>query len=190
MVRVPGPTRLLTLTENKVTHSILNNEASKDLEYESGRSVGNYWWSYVFKLCTRSKDRMGSSAATNAALTGRDFFYVNWQVDEPHSAKAISDWARKICLCVGAPTDGIDPDLNNLKREVITALLDSDLVSSAREKGYVAVLGRLRSEANSRKNKHTTLLQIVLDDRHRHDKSEESIKANINAVHEAVGVEE
>lgn len=165
--------------------SILNNAPSTDLEYTNGRTRGNIWVSGALVAWTRTKDRMGSVAATNAVPTGRDYFYVNWQVEEPHSAQFTTDWARKFRFSVGAPIYQIDPYLNDLKGDVIMALLDLDLLSIARKKGYGFELSPKRY--NIQWNKHTALFTIVLDDSHSSDTSENAIKGNIRIVHDAVG---
>ena len=97
-----------------------------------------------------------------------------------------TDWARKVRFSVGAPNYAGDRYLNDLKHEVITALLEleSNLRRIARANRYDFELSPQRYRI--KENKHTTVFTIILDGSHSSDTSQAMIEANIKAVHEAV----
>jgi len=131
-----------------------------------------------------AKDGAGVNAAYRGYRKHRGFFDVIWQINvpkppQPHKPES----ARKVRLQVESPTYDKDPSLNTLKREVIKALLDSELRRLVRAKGYGLDEARVRtSDLQIRNSKTTTLFSVVLD----RTQSKANPEENIKAVHDAL----
>lgn len=147
----------------------------ESLEFGYGSSVGN---SSVFgapKSWAKAKEGAGVNAAYRGYRQHRGFFDVIWQINIPKN--------RRVRLQVESPTYDNDPELNDLKREVIRALLDSNLRRLVREKGYGCDEARVKtSDVQIRNSKTTTLFIVLLDD----TQSKATAEENIQSVHEAL----
>lgn len=125
----------------------------------------------------------------------RDFFSVHWQVDTPKGFFA--DWqigtpkgpphaARiDVRLHVASPQHEVDPELNDLKQDVIQALLESSAEHEARASGLGYEIGRLISLPHVRKHKTTEAFRVTLNP----NQSKPTYKEDIQVVHAAVGLE-
>src|ERR1700738_1563334 len=157
---------------------------SESLEFGYGSSVGNDSVFGAPKSWAKAKEGGGVDAAYRGYRRHRGFFDVIWQINVPKPAQPNKpESARRVRLQVESPTYDNDPSLNNLKREVIRALLDSNLRRLVREKGYSCDEARVRtSDAQIRNSKTTTLFSVMLD----RTQSKATPEENIKAVHEAL----
>ncbi|MCM3869234.1 MAG: hypothetical protein ND895_00880 [Pyrinomonadaceae bacterium] len=95
---------------------------------------------------------------------GRDFFAVLWQINTPRGDTQDPVLSRRVRLQVESPSYDVDSSLNDLKQEVINALLTSDLRGVVSESGFRYDDARTRtSDAQVKKNRTTTLFTVVLD---------------------------
>lgn len=107
--------------------------------------------------------------------SGRDFFSVHWEVRERDPAG--------IRLHVEAPTESTDGALNSIKRQVLVALLASDIESIAQQKCYAYKRGTKISLESIRDNKSTEAFRLVVDSGQRKATSEQDIAT----VHDFLG---
>lgn len=106
---------------------------------------------------------------------GRDFFHIHWEVHEQNPGD--------IRFHVEAPRIAVDPVLNEIKREVIHALLQSDVEMVVKQHGYGYKIGRRLSEQAIEKNKSTEPFRVLLMDTQR----QPSHRQNLETVHTAIG---
>lgn len=106
----------------------------------------------------------------------RDFFAVHWEVHIPEHANAIR-------LHVEAPRFTDDAFLNDLKREIVAALLASNVEQVVLETGYEYKIGVRTSDPQVRQNKCTEVFRVVMNDGQR----KATHREDIEAVHTAVG---
>ncbi len=117
-------------------------------------------------------------AYKNYWTTGRDFFWMHWQVNT-------DDLDRVLWHIESPPYDGADPQLNRLKREIIRALLSSDIPELVQGKGYIYELGKKITNKDIGEDKSTTVFRIVLTGKRHKPTPEEDIQQ----IHDAVGSE-
>jgi|SRR5579884_2089700 len=105
----------------------------------------------------------------------RDFFSVHWEVQErdPNSIR----------LHVESPRYEKDPFLNNLKQEVVNAILNSNIAKVVQHSGYQYKRGSKVSSSDVQKYKSTEPFRIVLTDKQRKPTTEQ----DIDLVHRAIG---
>jgi hypothetical protein len=111
---------------------------------------------------------------------GSNFFTVHWQVNFREDTP---EEARIVRLHVESPRHAVDPSLNDIKRRVIDALLESNMQQVAQQHGYAYEIGRLTSVAQIQRNKSTEAFRVVLAASQLASTHDE----NITAVHTAVG---
>lgn len=104
----------------------------------------------------------------------RDFFSVHWEVQDrdPFSIR----------LHVEAPSHAKDPILNDLKHDVIVALLASKIGDVVQQSGHDYLPGTRTSEAAIRRYKSTEAFRVVWG-----AGSKVPVEQRIAAVHEAIG---
>jgi hypothetical protein len=134
----------------------------------------------------RVRNGVGVKAAYRGYLRGSDFFSVLWQVDTsrcgPGEVKNDA-FVHIVKLRVEAPKNDNDPFLNQLKRAVIKALMNSNVREVIREKGYGYKEGNKVSDDNAKRYKSTTVFCVLLSE----NQSGVSPTDNIMAVHQAIG---
>jgi len=105
-------------------------------------------------------------AAYDGYYEKRDFFSVIWQVNLPREgqeAKPIG--AHRVRLQVESPTHEVDCFLNDLKLEVIQAILNSDIRQAVLNAGFDYDQQYLKmSEKDIRQNQTTTVFRVMLTD--------------------------
>ena len=137
---------------------------SESLKFGEGGGAGN---SSVFGYPDRwvwAKDSVDVLAAYKKK---EDFFHVLWQVNTP----------GQVDLRVESPSHNVDRSLNDIKCEVIEALLASRLG----EKGYDYKVGGAISQ--QRNDRSTKIFRVILAE----DQLKPTSKENIQAVHDALG---
>jgi hypothetical protein len=107
---------------------------------------------------------------------GRDFLCVHWEVWEEGSPACVR-------LHVEAPKRAQDRFLNDMKRQLIHALLDSEITEVAEAHGLGYEVGRLVTDDHIARNKCTEALHLVVRDRDPRARVSETILA----VHAVVG---
>jgi hypothetical protein len=113
---------------------------------------------------------------------GRDFFTVHWQVNIPKPGESVKNSDRGVVrLHVESPRYEVDRLLNDVKGKLVSALLDSQLKRQALKRGLDYRLGRRVEQ--TRENKCTEALRVIIPESHLKATDEE----NILAVHTAVG---
>jgi len=109
----------------------------------------------------------------------RDFLTVHWEVQK--------DDRDSIRLHVESPIYEVDPHLNALKQEIISAILSphvtSDLEALAKSHGFQFKKGTRISVSAVQNNRSTEPCRIILTD----DKRKTTIQQDIITVNEAVG---
>jgi hypothetical protein len=108
------------------------------------------------------------------------FFSMHWQVDTPDFGK---DDSMNIRLHVESTKYKDLPKLNDLKGEVVQALLDEAVEQAVRQLGYNYRPGPKTSTPEVRKNRTTEAFRVVLSDAQRKPADSE----NLVAVHGALG---
>ena len=117
-------------------------------------------------------------------IKGRDFFSIHWQVNIPKTERVVSSNDRgSIRLHVEYPRYATDPILNEVKRELVVALLDSTLEQEARDRGYGYKAGIRTSTDQIRANKSTEPLRVLIPELLLKTADED----NIDRVHAALG---
>ncbi len=108
-------------------------------------------------------------------VNGRNFFSVHWEVQErdPNSIR----------LHVESPNSSIDPFLNDLKQEVVQAILLSDIASKVSTCGFEYEEGKKTSIASIKRYKSTEPFRVNLA----HHQRKPTTEKDIAMVHEAVG---
>ena len=105
----------------------------------------------------------------------RDFFSVHWEVQERDPSC--------VRLHVEAPSQAIDPFLNGIKQELVTAILASDIADVVRRSGYLYQPGARTSDRAIQRYKSTEPFRVVVNaDRH----GQTSVE-RIDLVHAAIG---
>jgi hypothetical protein len=131
---------------------------------------------------------MGPNAAYDAyknyTRKGEDFFSVVWQINLKRPTE-VGLRVESPCEIGKSRYEGGNNYLNELKRQVIAALLDptinwSDMVKA---KGYQYEWGLQRSEDNQRRNRSTLLFKVVLPE----SQSERPFEGGMKAVHNEIG---
>ena len=109
----------------------------------------------------------------------RDFFTVHWEVQK--------DDRDSIRLHVESPVYKVDPQLNVLKQEIISAILVpnviSDLEALAKMHGFQFKKGTRISAVAVQNNRSTEPCRVIFTD----DKRQTTIQQDIAVVHEAMG---
>jgi hypothetical protein len=105
----------------------------------------------------------------------RDFFSVHWEVQErdPNSIR----------LHVESPNYTIDPFLNNLKQDVVDAILISNLAAAVQSSGFQHKRGSKTSCSAVQKYKCTEPFRVILTDIQRQPTTEQDIAL----VHKVIG---
>lgn len=92
-----------------------------------------------------------------AYRSGKGFFTVHWEVQ--------ANSPEKVLLHVEAPVQAVDASLNDLKRQVIQALLDSDIKLEAKRNGLNIDVGQNAENVDRIKvDKSTGIFLITLPD--------------------------
>ncbi|PYS66255.1 MAG: hypothetical protein DMF74_01595 [Acidobacteria bacterium] len=172
---------------------------SQSLEFGDGSSTGNDSVFGAPSHWVRSKNGIGVKATYNRGRAQRDvedsFFSVVWQIKIERDQAKNPKWARTINLQVESPRHPAAPKakgkgnsfLNDLKRQVVKALLTSEIGSLLQERGYRYddSNGRIISGDEEKMKGRITItpLKVLLNESQVASKPEETIKA----VHEAVG---
>jgi hypothetical protein len=112
----------------------------------------------------------------------RDFFCVHWEVHHPDDNP---DFVHSVRLHVESPKYDKDLELNEIKRQIVEALLTAELEEAAEEGGFSYKKGRLTSLASIRKNQCTEAFRVTLPTKQRGGTPAE----NIRIVHRALGSE-
>jgi hypothetical protein len=130
------------------------------MKYDHGELVGG-------KFTNGTQPRWDWTRHGGSYGQNRDFFSVHWEVQERDPSS--------IRLHVEAPDESADATLNQIKQQVVQALLASDIETIAKQNGFVYRPGsQISSKAMSR-NKSTEAFRIVLDSAQRKPTSEEDI---------------
>jgi hypothetical protein len=107
--------------------------------------------------------------------TGQDFLWVHWEISDRAPAT--------VKLHVEAPKFAVDPDLNEIKGQLVAAFLDPRIRSAIEQKGLVYKPGSRCKPEHIKKFKCTAPFHIIL--------TKEQIRAthpeNIAVVHEVLG---
>ena len=118
---------------------------------------------------------------------------VNWIYERgtsagtPKAGKVNTlEYAGIIRLHIESPRYDEDPSLNDLKREVIEALLASKVGQVARQKGYSYEVGARTAVAQIQRNKSTEAVRVLVAESQLKPTHEENIKALHSAVGSAV----
>ena len=114
----------------------------------------------------------------------RDFFHVVWQVNTPRR-KQRAESARTIFLLVGSPSYEKDLGLNTIKREVIEALVASNIGKAVRDNGHDYKLGSRISSPQLQKNRSSEAFRVIVAN----NQLKPTVEENIQIVHNAVGRE-
>ena len=114
---------------------------------------------------------------------GSNFFAVVWQINSPLDEPDKRDFSRRVRLQVESPKYDDDPYLNDLKSELINALLAADLSTKFTESGFLYEAGLRTSYAQIRKNKATTVFTVLLEG----NQIQPSAEKTIQVVHNALG---
>jgi hypothetical protein len=114
---------------------------------------------------------------------GHNFFSVLWQINTTAGQANNSESIRRVDLRVEAPKYEVDSVLNNLKLEVINALLRSNLRSVVSHCGFSYKVGKLASDIHVRNKKSTTVFNVELDGNQIKPSSQDTIEM----VHDAIG---
>ncbi len=139
------------------------------MRHAVGKSLGGELEQGILSEWEWSKDKGGYAQ-------NRDFFCVHWEVqirDQP-----------SIRLHVEAPRYGIDPFLNDIKQDMIRAILASDIARVVVKNGYQYKQGTRISASNIQNCKCTEPFRVVLTSEQRKPTTEQ----DINAVHQAIGL--
>jgi len=104
-----------------------------------------------------------------------DFFTVHWEVKV--------DDRNSVRLHVESPIQSIDPFLNDVKQEVISAILASSIADEVRHKGFVYMPGSRISASSVQNNRSTEPFRVILTQSQR----KPSIQDDITTVHDAIG---
>jgi hypothetical protein len=155
------------------------------LDFGQGRSKNNNSAFGAPQRWVRTKDGVGIKATYNGGVPKNPefFFSVIWQINmqKPSQAKN-PESPRTVRLELEAPRYDNNRSLNDLKREVGKALLDSDFCGAAEAADYECIPGRRRSDDYMRENLTTTLFRVII--------AEHQIKPaaehNIQAVHDTL----
>lgn len=110
----------------------------------------------------------------------RDFFCVHWEVHHPADTP---DFAHSVRLHVEAPSYANDSQLNEIKREIIEALLSAPLEEAAQEKGFTYKKASRTSSALIRNNQCSEAFRVTLPEA----ELGETPQQNIEIVHDALG---
>ncbi len=165
---------------------------SDSLEFGYGSSTGNNSVFGALKHWVRSKNGVSVGSTYNRGRPRKvvedSFFSVVWQIKVEKPGKvAKPEWARTIHLQVESPRHHTNSCLNNLKREVVRALLTSELGELLREEGYRYddTHGRRISDDEDQMKGCITItpLKVLLDE----SQVMSTPKETINAVHDIVG---
>jgi hypothetical protein len=116
----------------------------------------------------------------------RDFLSVHWEVYLPrqHLGQASGpDESLVVRLHVESPRYDEDQPLNNLKRDVIAALLASNIAQTARQIGYGYEVGTRTSAGQIQQNKSTEAFRVLIGKQER----KQTEQKDIEAVHAALG---
>ena len=129
--------------------------SSIDGAYEFGYETGWHW----------SKNK-GSYA------TGCDFFWIHWEIRNgaPNNIK----------FHVEAPKSTVDAELNNIKQEMVMALLSPRFNHIAEQNNFHFKLGNRIKPEHLEKNKSTQVFQILLTD----EQQLETHQANIILIND------
>jgi hypothetical protein len=161
-------------------------QESRTLEFEAGSEAHIDWVSGAPTWWLRSKygsrlpgDRANAASrgSTRGYKEGRDFFYVNWQIDYPKNETINAESACEIRLQVGSPNDQVDAVLNRLKRDVINSLRAVDWQDAAEAAGYRYIAGAMVNDHQIKKFKNTTVFKLACKDGKNSLTGEEMIKA-------------
>jgi hypothetical protein len=116
-------------------------------------------------------------------VSGRDFFKIHRQIDSPKPGYTGAQrfLPSKVKLQVESPKINTDSHLNKIKRDLVSALLNSELREAAVRRGFTCVKGRFADQAGE--NKSTTVFEVLVPDSrlNAHD------EGNIALVHSALG---
>ena len=172
---------------------------SQRLEFGDGSSTGNNSVFGAPRHWVRSKNGIGMKATYNRGRAQRDvedsFFSIVWQIKIERDQAKNPKWARTVNLQVESPRHPAAPKakgkgnsfLNDLKRQVVKALLTSEIGSLLRKRGYRYddSNGRMISSDEEKMKGRITItpLKVLLKESQVASKPEETIRA----VHEAVG---
>ena len=138
------------------------------MRHAVGKSLGGELEQGILKEWEWTKNKGGYAQ-------NRDFFCAHWEVQ-------VRD-RFSIRLHVEAPKYYTDPFLNDLKQEMIGAILSSDVARVIVETGYQYKQGRKISASNIQNFKCTEPFRVVLTSEQRKPTTEQDIEA----IHQAIG---
>jgi hypothetical protein len=156
-----------------------------ELEFAGGDTVYSVTRNGAPKTWAWVEGRRSVEAAYKAYYNKEDFFSVVWQVNLPKRGQDPGPiFTHRVRLQVESPTLKVDSGLNEIKWEVVQAILKSNVLKEIQREGFDYDTKYLRTaEKNVRKNKTTTLFCVVLNDR----QSKLTREEKIEMVHESVG---
>ena len=151
-------------------------------ELEFGEGTGRYPSIFAAPAdWVRASSGSGINNAYKFYTTGKGFFYVNWQINA--TKQNYDSDMRTIQLHVEAPNYDTDPTLNQLKLQVVNALLESNARTVVEEIGFAFKRGRYVGEESVQNNRATTAFKVILPA----DQFESDAEDNITSVHNSIG---
>mgnify|MGYP003983674945 CR=1 FL=1 len=119
---------------------------------------------YLTKLNLLKKERKGGSYDTDK---GRDFFGIHWEIQ--HKSP------NKVRLHIESPIFEKDPILNDIKKQIIKRILDSEIGTYSKSKQLEFKWGERVSEKHIKNNKSTEAFKILLSKDRLNCSNEENI---------------
>ena len=108
-------------------------------------------------------------------------FFVNWQVDTPKDRPRVAPVDVK--MHVASPAHHVDPALNDLKHEVIEALLSSSIEQQVSAQGFEYRTGPMTSVDMVQRNRTTQAFRVRMNS----IQTKPTYKEDIVVVHIALG---